>query len=196
MICPLLALLVLILVGCANCPIIDNEESIDDLKTWFMKNEPNYNVSSIHKNEDTYVVLTTFEPPGVDGYYTLVKVYIVERTEKSYAIEATKEGYAAGSSGFSANLLSANGMQILFGDIGDSYYDFQLDGMKNVAFQEMNVSLQDGTSISCSIANQSPYIVVLDANAVIGDITFKAEKDEIHYSDFYRECLIASPSDV
>lgn len=185
----------LTLAGCqANCVTEKANGEPDEVKNWLIAEEPNYDIVDVNCVEDgVYVLLTTFTPPGVEDYYTMIRAYIVVADDDSYTIKELEDAHGAGGAGFSAELLGADDVTVLFGDIGSAAYDFGTDAMRDVSFTEVVVKLSDWKEFAIPVENDAPYIVIMDAGVEVSDIVYKTEDGDILYSDYYSEPLDASP---
>lgn len=188
----LLFLTLLFFVGCEANHVADNVDSdVNAVKEWFATEEPNYDIVDINTVKDgVYTLLTTFTPPGVvEDSYTMVRAYVVSIGGDDYIIETLKDAYGSGSIGFSAELLKTDEVTVLFGDLGSAVYDFTTDEIKNISFSEVIVKLSDGEEISTLAKNNTPYIIVMDAEIGISDVIFRTENEDILYSDCYDKSL-------
>lgn len=191
-----ITILFLILLGCRQNGTSDitysEQMKLENAQAWFNNFEVDYDVCAIQQNGNDFVLLTTFEPPGVDGLYTMVRLYIIEENGDSYVVKELKDAYAAGSAGFSAELLHTSDMTILFGDIGFAVYDFKIDGMREVTFTEAIVELSDGNTFTIPLKNNSPYMIILEESVIVTDITYKTNSGDIRYSEYFAEGLSAN----
>lgn len=188
-----ITLLFLILLGCGQEGTSDitysNQAKLENVQTWFNNFEVNYDVFTIQQKDSDFVLLTTFEPPGVDGLYTMVRVYVTEENGDSYIVKELKDAHVAGCAGFSAELLCTSDMTILFGNIGCAVYDFETDGMKEVTFTEATIELFDSSTSTVPLKNNSPYMIILPEDAIVTDIIFKTSNGDVRYSKYFSEGL-------
>ena len=95
--------LLILLSGCQNGDKPGKTSDIDDVKTWFEGYASDYEIVDVQTHESgKYILLTTFTPPGETEHYTMVRAYVVRKDKNSYAVDAIKDAYEAGSVGFSA----------------------------------------------------------------------------------------------
>lgn len=187
-------LLLTLLSGCQNGDISEKTSDIDEVKTWFSGYAPDYEIVDIQTCENgKYVLLTTFTPPGETEHYTMVRTYIVNEGGNNYTVDAMKDTYVAGSAGFSAELLGIEDAVVVFGDIGNSLYDFRIDTVREVRISEVIVKLENGEEKSIFVENNRPYIGIVDKDAEIADIIFKTDIGDIHFSDYFSEPLDRGP---
>lgn len=181
----ILILFLMALTGCRKESISNKVPDLDEALTWFVKYESDYNVLDIQSyDEGKYILLTVFVPAGVEDY-TMVRVYVINEVEGNYRIEALKDAYRAGGAGFTAELLTLEDMAILFGDIGDTIYNFDIDAIENIDFYEVTVEMSDGGEVLIPVEKNSPYICIMDVDVEVVDVVYKAENGEIRYSDYY-----------
>lgn len=74
----------------------------------------NYDIVTVDCiKDDLYNLLTTFTPPEVEDYYTMIRAYIVVANDNRYIIKALEDIYLAGGAGFSAELHVTNDVTVL-----------------------------------------------------------------------------------
>lgn len=189
--------LLILLSGCQNGDKPGKTSDIDDVKTWFEGYASDYEIVDVQTHESgKYILLTTFTPPGETEHYTMVRAYVVRKDKNSYAVDAIKDAYEAGSVGFSAELLGVEDVAVIFGDIGNSLYDFKTDTVQEVSFTEVVVKTSDGEEKTISVTNDKPYIGIIGVDTEITDIIFKTDIGDINFSDYYSEPLDFSPDNT
>ena len=168
--------------------LADSEQLQSFMTAWLENQYPDHTVLSSWSDGALTVLLAGVTNPGAEGYQML-KTYVVQNGN-SPAILAEKEGEPNLSVGFSAHVLMAEGMTILFGDTADSLFDYQNDARIHMNFTSVQVILANEQKENYPITGDSPYLVVMNGEKQIEKLIFLSNKGGYIYSDFYSRPLI------
>ena len=168
----------------------DNQaEILEQAAAWFQRQTSQYEIICSEVCNDTVVFLTGTKNPGTNSYQ-LLQAFVVKRDHNGYAVIAMKDGERAISAGISAHILTADGLTVVFGDTGDSVFDFINDRRINVDFTEIRLLLKNNTAISHCITGGEPYLLVFPEPLEIIDIEFISGDLIVSYSTFYGDKLM------
>ena len=133
----------------------------------------------------SYVVLTGTVLPGVDDAFGALQVFIIREENSVFTVVATGSSETAMGAGFSASTLYASGMTVLFGDVSDSVYDFDYDELKQVNFTGARVFIDGVSTHSITIANSTPYLLIIDGVPNISEIEYYGDNVNVRFTDFF-----------
>ncbi len=163
--------------------------TLEEATRWFQQQTTHYEIIRGEVHNDTVVFLTGTKNPGTDSYQ-LLQVFVVEKNDSVYAVTAMKDGERAMSAGISAHVLVADTLTVVFGDTGDSIFDFINDQRIAVDFTEVHILMKNNTTASRKITGNEPYLLVFTEEVEIFDIAFISSDLTIKYSTFYGDKLL------
>lgn len=185
-----------ILVVLTGCSLHAGENSenksvaiLDEAKHWFQQQTTHYEIIQGEVHDDTVVFLTGTKNPGTNSYQML-QVFVVQKQADGYAVTAIKDGERAMSAGISAHVLVTDMLTIVFGDTGDSIFDFINDRRIAVDFTAVNVLMKNNTTVSRNIIGNQPYLLVFTEEMEIVDLAFVSSDLTVKYSNFYGDKLL------
>ena len=168
-------------------PAMAENEKADQLHQWLENQYPDHTVLSSWSEGEISVLLAGITNPGAEGYQML-KAYVIKHGDFPTVL-AEKSGEPNLSVGFSAHILTAEGLTILFGDTADSIFDYQNDARIQMNFTSVQVIQADQQSENYPITGDSPYLVVMEGEKKIESVLFLSNKGGFRYSDFYSRPL-------
>ena len=164
--------ILVVLTGCSlHAGENSNNQSIailDEATRWFQQQTTHYEIIQGEVHDDTVVFLTGTKNPGTNSYQML-QVFVVQRQGDGYAVTAMKDGERAISAGISAHVLVTDMLTIVFGDTGDSIFDFINDRRIAVDFTAVNVLMKNNTTVSRNIIGNQPYLLVFTEEIISKD---------------------------
>lgn len=201
----LLALLTLgVLAGCAlntaaakNNNTLSNEaeiasanaEIMEEATAWFEQQTTHYEIICGEVHNGAVVFLTGTKNPGTDSYQ-LLQTFVVNKNGDGYAVTAMKDGERAISAGIVAHVLTTDDLTIVFGDTGDSIFDFINDRRLEANFTGVNILCENGETENREITGNSPYLLVFTKAMEISDIEFVSPELTVKYSSFFGGALM------
>ena len=168
-------------------PDTTENEKADQLHQWLENQYPDHTVLSSWSEGEISVLLAGITNPGAEGYQIL-KTYVIKNGDFPTVL-AEKSGEPNISVGFSAHILTAEGLTILFGDTADSIFDYQNDARIQMNFTSVQVIQADKQSENYPITGDRPYLVVMEGEKKIESVLFLSNKGGFRYSDFYSRPL-------
>lgn len=122
---------------------------------------------------DAVLLLVSAPHPEVPEVNMSYGVFVMKKVDGVYTLVASAESEPSMSLGFAAALLKWNGLTVVFGDLGERYWDFRTDEVTQVEYTEVRV-LYKGGEQSVYVTNNAPYLVVVEDDVRISDIEYYA----------------------
>lgn len=185
-------LCIAICIGCtftAGKKAAKSAANLEEAKSWFAQQTSNYEIICGEAVDDAVVLLTGTKNPGTNNYQML-QTFVVSKGKDGYSVTAMKDGERAMSAGIAAHVLIADGLTIVFGDTGDSIFDFANDRRLNADFAKIRLLLKNGKTENREITGNAPYLLVFADILEIADIEFISAQLTTKYSAFFGENLM------
>ncbi len=156
-----------------SSPVQKNEqEEIENATRALLSQQVSYTkVEQSYLYGDTVLLLAAALNPEVPEVNRSYGVFVMEKIDGTYTPIALEESATSMSLGFSAALLKRNGLTVVFGDLGDRYWDFRADTVTQAAYSKVRV-LYEGGEQSTAVINNAPYMVVIKGDVQIRDIEY------------------------
>ena len=181
----LLSLLLVILSACNSSDAAKSDASIlEEATAWFEEQTSHYEIICGEAHGDSVVFLTGTKNPGTDSYQ-LLQAFVVKKNNVGFTVTAMKDGERAISAGIAAYVLEANDLTIVFGDTGDSVFDFINDCRLEANFTSVNILYENGEAAAKEITGNAPYLLVFTDAVEIADIEFVSPELTVKYSSFF-----------
>lgn len=187
----LLSLLLVILSACNSTSNAAESDAaiLEEATAWFEEQTSHYEIICGEAHGDSVVFLTGTKNPGTDSYQ-LLQAFVIKKNDEGFAVAAMKDGERAISAGIAAYVLEANDLTIVFGDTGDSVFDFINDRRLEANFTSVNVLYENGEAAAKEITGNAPYLLVFTDAVEIADIEFVSPELTVKYSSFFGDVLM------
>ena len=186
-----LSMLLVILSACNSTSNAAGSEAaiLEEATAWFEQQTSTYEIICSEAHGDSVVFLTGTKNPGTDSYQ-LLQAFVVKKNDGRFAVAAMKDGERAISAGIVAHVLATDDFTIVFGDTGDSVFDFINDRRLEANFTSVNVLLENGETEAKEITGNAPYMLLFTDAVEIADIEFVSPELTIKYSSFFGDELM------
>lgn len=166
------AVVILVALLAANPLKNSDEEEIASATQALLERNSSYTKIEQAQVYDSAVLLLASAPsPEMPEVNIGYGVFVMEKIDGDYTISATDESEPAMSLGFASSILKWRDLTIVFGDLGDRYWNFRTDEVTQADYTKVRV-LYEGAEQSVTANSNSAYVVVIEDNVQVTDIEF------------------------
>lgn len=186
------AVVALAIVLLSSPPQKNEQEEIANATQVLLAQDSSYTVvEQSYVYGDAVLLLAAATNPEAPEFIMGYGLFVLEKIDGAYTLVASEESEPDLSLGFSAALLKWNGLTVVFGDLGERYWDFRTDEVTPAEYTEVR-AIYDGGVQSVPVTNNTPYLLVIEGNVQISDVEYYAKNTLVtSYMKNYIEPLSA-----